>query len=372
METLLETFHNLYVHFPFCEAKCHYCDFFSLPESKIPERNPYYAAILEELEFYSVDALQTVFLGGGTPSLVPLNFLETLFQKIKLAPNAEVTIEANPSSITLEKAKAWRAMGINRVSMGVQALEDQRLEWLGRVHSKQSAFDALEALMAAGFDNFSTDYILGVPKQTPEIIEAELSHLLKSFPTIKHLSAYLLTLKPSNPKCKELPPEEEQLAHLRTANRVLTEHGFEHYEVSNFAKPGFTSRHNQNYWKGNGYLGIGPSGHSYSKNAKQRFKNWASLEKYRGLVSDKTRPVEWEETLTPEQERIENILLQLRRKEGLDLRRHQAQFHENLASKYATLLKTWAQKGYCQLSPETLSLTPEGFYVSDQIISKII
>lgn len=372
METLTETFQNLYVHFPFCEAKCHYCDFFSLPESKIPERNPYYAAILDELQFYTLGQVRTVFLGGGTPSLVPLPFLEDLFKKISLAPNAEVTIEANPSSITLEKAKAWRSFGINRVSMGVQALDDARLEWLGRVHSKTAAFEALEALMEAGFQNFSIDYILGVPGQSVATIEQELSLVLGRYPGLKHMSAYLLTLKPSNPKFKELPHEDEQLAHLRAASAVLQAHGFEHYEVSNFAKPGFTSRHNQNYWSGNGYLGIGPSGHSYAKGATQRFKNWASLEKYRSLVGDKVRPVELDETLTLEQERIENILLQLRRKEGLNLRQHEQRFGQDLAQKYRSLLETWAQKGYCKLTPDTLSLTPEGFYVSDQIISKII
>lgn len=374
MVTILEKIHHLYIHFPYCETKCHYCDFFSLPEAKFAEldRLSIYESICNELHLYAKElgAIKTLFLGGGTPSLVPLQSLERILSPLCFSGGYEATLEANPSSITLENAKAWKELGVNRVSIGMQALNDERLEWLGRVHSKAEFFDALSVVFQAGFENISVDYILGVPGLTLSLIQSELNELFTAFPGIKHVSAYLLTLKTSNPKYKNLLTEEEQLQHLEASAEVLQSLGFEHYEVSNFAKPGFTAKHNQNYWLGQSYLGIGPSAHSYSRAESTRWKNWASLGKYQELLVQGQRPIEWQEQMTIEQQRLEYLMLNLRTKKGLDLKEFERRFGEDLVRSNESRINQWIALKLCQHDPtiSRLSLSSKGFFLSDQIL----
>ena len=370
----MEHFRNLYVHFPFCEAKCHYCDFFSLPEQKHSdtERARIYQAILRERQQFSIDEIDTIFLGGGTPSLVPTECLAELMQSLHLTSLSEVTMEANPSSITKEKALEWKKIGVNRVSMGMQALNDTRLEWLGRVHDKKSIFHALDSLFEAGIERISADYIIGVPGQTSEIIRSEIAELFQAFPKLEHVSAYLLTLHSSNKKFKELLGEEEQLAQLETTAQTLLERGLEQYEISNFAKPGKEARHNQNYWLGGSYLGLGPSAHSFHASTKKRVKNWASLGKYAEKIEAQQSAEEWNETITPEQERIEYLMLRLRRREGLSLQEYNARFDRDLASEKASLLAKFLEQDLARLEEDHLRLTPRGFFLSDPLISKLV
>ncbi len=372
----MENLSNLYVHFPYCEAKCHYCDFYSLPESKHEEsvRLNAYSAILSELSHYDavLGKLDTLFMGGGTPSLVPLPEMEKIFSKLSFHPSCEITMEANPSSISKEKAKAWRHLGINRISLGVQALNNERLIWLGRVHNKKEIFEALDILQSAGFDNISTDYIVGVPQQTPQLIESELKELYENFSNLKHTSAYLLTLKSSNPKFKELLDEDMQLTHLQTVRDVLKSFGFEQYEISNFAKSGFKARHNENYWLGGSYLGIGPSAHSYIKNEKKRFKNVASISTYIESLQANRTPIEWEEKLNLEQERIEYIMLRLRHADGIDTQEYRKLFGMNFPSEKSTLVTELTRLKLIEHTPGTVKLTSDGFFISDPIIQKLI
>lgn len=367
-------FQNLYVHTPFCETKCHYCDFFSLPEAKSSEATQarVYSALLSELNLYDLTApQQTLFFGGGTPSLAPLSFFEKFFSKIKLAENAEVTLESNPSSVTLEKTRAWRERGINRISLGVQALTDERLEWLGRVHSKNAAFTALDAVHQAGFERISTDYIVGVPGQTTALIEKELRELFERFPKIRHVSAYLLTLKPSNPRFKELPDEDTQLAHLRTVRDVLGAHGLQQYEISNFAAPGFEARHNENYWLGGSYLGIGPSAHSFDAHHQRRWKNWASLGPYCEMAEKEERPIEWQESVDAEQQRLEYLMLRLRRRDGILLKDYSEKFGRNLINDNTRRMESWESSGWITRSETGIRLKGDGFFLSDSIVNSI-
>lgn len=368
-------FESVYVHFPFCETKCHYCDFFSLPESHLDERERtgIYEAILAERNLYSgtlAPTLNTLFLGGGTPSLVPPDTLRALIGAFGTTPDTEVTMEANPSSVSLDRARAWRAAGVTRVSMGMQALDDERLRWLGRVHTKRKAFDALEAMHEAGIPHLSVDYIVGVPRQSCADIEREVREVLGRFPGIRHMSAYLLTLKPSNPRSRDLPGEDEQLAHLRTVSAVLRSHGFEQYEISNFARSGARARHNENYWLGGGYLGLGPSAHSFWPTPGKRTKNCASLGKYREQVSQRVAPLEWEESLTTEQQRLEYLMLRLRRSEGLDLREYRRLFGRDLYAEHGHRIESWIRDGLCRLG-DRLALTADGFFLSDQIVGGV-
>ncbi len=370
----MKNFQNLYVHFPFCETKCHYCDFFSLPEKKVDTKKQHniYDAILRELDFYPLTKLQTVFLGGGTPSLVPIEFLEKLFLKIQLEKKSETTAEVNPSSVDLRSAQSWCKLGINRISMGVQALDDKRLGWLGRVHNKKEVFCALENIFMAGFENVSVDYIVGVPEQTTDIIQKELKELFSCFPEIMHVSAYLLTLKHSNPKYGSLLGEEEQLAQLLAVCDALRGYGFEHYEISNFAKSNKQALHNLNYWNAGSYLGIGPSAHSYWLEEKKRTKNWASLEKYQDLVLNQTPPIEWDETLTAEQECIEYLMLKLRRKSGLNILEFNEKFGKDFYRQNLALLRELESHGLAFFNEEAFSLTSKGFFASDEIFPRLV
>lgn len=362
---------SLYVHFPFCESKCHYCDFYSLgrERTRAGDADSFERALFIEAQRMApllAPELDTVFFGGGTPSMTPpesmRRALEPLWKHTRITKNTEWTMEANPSSIALEPMKAYREMGINRVSMGVQAMRDDLLKNLGRVHSRDAALVTLKTLADAGFDNISVDLLCGVPGQSLTDLEEALK-TLSSFP-IKHLSCYLLTLPSHHKMFRDLPTEDVQLEHLLFIDRWLTANGFDHYEISNFARPGFEARHNMNYWKGHSYLGLGPSAHSFDSAKKTRWKNISSLHKYCQSLSDGLEVVEQTEILNETQQKLEQWMLALRLSEGfpidwLDTPIRQAKAKSLKAS---GLLENHPQDG------SKLRLTPRGFSLSDQVV----
>jgi oxygen-independent coproporphyrinogen-3 oxidase len=292
-------------------------------------------------------------------ALAPLQLHE------RVDADTEWTMEANPSSVTRESLREYRAFGVNRVSMGVQAMRDDLLARLGRVHSRDAALRALENIFAAGFDDVSVDLLCGVPGQSLDDLSAAMD-ALAAFP-ITHLSCYLLTLPPHHRMYRELPGEDEQLRHLLHIDAVMRAKEFEHYEISNFAKPGRQARHNLNYWRGGSYLGLGPSAHSYDASGRRRWKNVSSLHKYAELLARGESPREQTEELTSDQLALERWMLALRLAEGfpadwLDtpLRRARAaQLRER------ELLETHPER------PERLRLTARGFALSDQIIAAL-
>lgn len=365
---------SLYVHFPFCESRCHYCDFYALGRERTRADDPdrYETALRLETQQSAhllSPELDTIFFGGGTPSLTAYDSmsraLEPLWEKTKITPNTEWTMEANPSSITLESFKLFRKYGINRVSMGVQAVQPALLSKLGRVHSREQATRALETVFEAGFERASVDLLCGVPGQTLADLEESLT-LLTSFP-IQHLSCYLLTLPPHHKMYPELPNEDIQLSHLLFVHDWLARAGFEHYEISNFARPGHQARHNMNYWQGRSYLGLGPSAHSYNASESKRWKNVSSLHKYASLLNDGKSVIEWTETLNPTQINLEKWMLALRLQEGFPLSWLDTSVRQNRAID----LKT---RGYLEPHPilsHQLRLTPTGFALSDQVIQML-
>lgn len=365
---------SLYAHFPFCEAKCHYCDFYSLGRERTRTDDPgrFQKALKAEAERVSpklAPQLDTIFFGGGTPSLTSAEEMRQALEPLKLstrvAAETEWTMEANPSSITPEGMRAYRALGVNRVSMGVQAMKPELLTMLGRVHSREAVFQALDAVFSAGFDNVSVDLLCGVPGQTTQNIQEALEELTR-FP-ITHLSCYLLTLPPHHRMHKDLPNEETQLEHLLFLDRWMREHGFEHYEISNFAKPGKKARHNLNYWKGESYLGLGPSAHSFDAKTSKRWKNVSSLHRYADLLLNGKSPVEWTEVLTTKQRDLEKWMLALRLDEGfpkdwlstpLQRARSEAFLTSGLLEKHPSV-------------PDRMRLTARGFALSDQVIAAL-
>jgi oxygen-independent coproporphyrinogen-3 oxidase len=365
---------SLYVHFPFCEAKCHYCDFYSLGRERTRpgDATRFAEALVREAEALGpllAPELDTIFFGGGTPSMTPAaemaRALEPLWRHTRVTPDTEWTMEANPSSVSVESLREYRAYGVNRVSMGVQALETELLQKLGRVHSKEDALKALDAIFEAGFDNVSVDLLCGVPGQTLAQLEKALA-TLSSYP-ITHLSCYLLTLAPHHRMFKDLPHEDVQLEHLLLIDRWMRDQGFEHYEISNFARPGRRARHNLHYWKGGSFLGLGPSAHSFDHKAGKRWKNVSSLHKYGALLGAGESAIEWTETLTAEQKDLERWMLALRLDEGFPESWLQA---PGQRAKAAELL----QRGLLENHPaerQRLRLTSRGFALSDQIIAAL-
>jgi len=366
---------SVYVHFPFCETKCHYCDFYSLgrERTKSADAPRFEEALLAEAQLRKpllTAPIRTIFFGGGTPSMTPPSTMAHWKESIGLeslqTPDLEWTMEANPSSVDREQLREYRRIGINRISMGVQAMRDDLLLRLGRVHSRDAALVALESIFEAGFDNVSVDLLCGVPGQSTEDIERAID-ALHAFP-ITHLSCYLLTLPPHHRMYAELPNEEEQLQHLLFLDRQMQSRGFRHYEISNFAKPGHEAQHNLVYWGGGSYLGMGPSAHSFDAQNGIRWKNFSSLHKWANAVCTGSLAIEQEESLTEDQREIERWMLALRLDEGFP----KDWLKTDLQQKKGTL---FLSKGWLEEHPqntERYRLTATGFTLSDQLVGEFL
>lgn len=325
---------GLYVHVPFCQSKCPYCDFYSV--TSLDLISAYLEALEREALFYkdSFASFDTLFLGGGTPSLLDTPQLTALLaglgRNFHFAPDAEITLEANPDDITAEKLALWRDRGVNRLSLGVQSLNEGELRFLGRRHTARQARGALTLAREAGFANLGVDLIYGLPGQRPETWVQTLEAVLKFHP--EHLSCYQLTLGEDTPLGRraargELTPlgeEAERDFFLRIA-QFLTGRGYIHYEVSNFARerPQAGSlchnycRHNLKYWRHVPYLGLGPGAHSFD--GRRRWWNFPSVEEYCSLLNGGAGAVAGAETLTPAQLRLEALCLGFRTREGVSL-----------------------------------------------------
>lgn len=366
---------SLYVHFPFCETKCHYCDFYSIGREKTrPEdAGTFEKSLIAECkrQAHRLDTqIDTIFFGGGTPSMTDPDSMARAIEPLELSrrvhAGTEWTMEANPSSVDRERLIEYRKLGVNRISMGVQSLNDERLVALGRVHGESQALDALETLFSAGFKNVSVDLLCGVPDQSDDELETAMKRLL-SFP-ITHLSCYLLTLVKGHAMYKKLPNEETQLRHLLLIDQVMKEHGFEHYEISNFCKLGFEAKHNLAYWKRHGYLGLGPSAHSYDADSKKRWKNTSNLSRYAEVLEQNESPIEWIEDLTDEQLEIEQWMLALRLSEGVP----EAWLTSSNQRQKAAIYR---REGLIETHPDDparLRLTARGFALSESIMSGLI
>ena len=269
---------SLYIHIPFCKSKCAYCDFASFP-GREAMWEAYFAALCGEIRAAGDDIhrVETVFFGGGTPSLVPETYiagaLAAAREAFPFAPGAEVSLEANPGTLTMEKSRAYREMGVNRLSIGVQSFDARLLKDIGRIHAPGEAVEAVRMAKAAGFANIGIDLMYGLPGQTMGAWEATLETAL-SLP-LAHISAYALIVEEGTPMAArgdELPDEEDVLSMQRLCTRALAAAGFARYEISNYARRGFACRHNLVYWRRGEYLGFGCAAHSFF--GGERFRNW--------------------------------------------------------------------------------------------------
>lgn len=319
-----DTAPGLYVHVPFCTGKCAYCDFYSLPDrTRIPA---WIEAVRTEARSYQdrFPPFDTLYLGGGTPSLLDErqldHLLQGLFRELAFSPALEITLEANPDDLSPRRLAAYRDAGIRRISLGIQALEDATLRLLGRRHTASRAGQALADCLSAGFSSVSVDLIYGVPGQTPKAWENTLRHVLSFHPP--HISCYQLTLSPETPLGKQRDagqfhlPKEDTLADLfLVTSEILEARGYAHYEVSNFALPGHTSRHNRKYWHRAPYLGLGPAAHSFLPPV--RWWNPSSLDAYCRRLASGRSPAEANEVLSREQALLETLSLGFRTSDGV-------------------------------------------------------
>lgn len=316
---------GLYVHVPFCKTKCPYCDFYSVTDLTLTER--WLRAVQREMAFFQGEfgSFDSLYIGGGTPSVLSSEVLTSLFEELRrvftFADNAEITVEVNPDDITSEKLELLRALGVNRLSIGVQSFCDEELMFLGRRHSVKNTEKALHCVEEANFTNFGIDLMYGLPGQTRQKWIATLEKALTFQPT--HISCYQLTIEHATPFGSlvnhgeiKTCPEEQEAAFFLATSRFLVEKGFVHYEISNFSRGDeFRSRHNSKYWKHLPYLGLGPGAHSFKGN--KRWWNCRSVEDYCLRIEQGASPVDDSETLSPEQLRLEKLFLGLRTADGV-------------------------------------------------------
>jgi oxygen-independent coproporphyrinogen-3 oxidase len=355
------------VHIPFCEVICHYCHFYTARTAEAPSQAAFFAALGKEAEraLPETDTLKAVYFGGGTPGASPPEEIAGFLERVKsrISPETEITLETNPSNVTPERARAWRQAGINRISLGVQSLDDATLKRLGRAHSAAQAREAVKAC-ATEIPNLSCDLIYAVPEQpegTPAQHALELHRL-----GARHLSLYHLTLEKEHFLHQSLPGDSFAWAQLRQVADNLQPLGFHHYEVASFGLPGAESVNNKNYWSGGPYLSFGPSAHGFDGN-RERWSHVSDWREYirRAEAGESTRA--WTENLTAEQRRIEVILTSLRTAEGLDLDAFARDFGEDPRTTRSSSLARWAEDGLATLANGRLVLTFEGKMLADEI-----
>ncbi len=369
---------HLYVHIPFCVRRCSYCDFSIAVRKRIPARE-YVDAVLGELTLLraanpgptalgSLEAgLDTIYLGGGTPSLLPAEALGALLAAIRNSQSAirnpvEVTLEANPEDVTPDRAVAWRASGINRVSLGAQSFDDGVLRWMHRSHDAARIGDAVRTLRAAGIDNISLDLIFALPGELRRDWSRDLDLACSLLPA--HLSLYGLTVEDRTPLARWIsrgatsaPDDDRYADEYLFAHTRLAAQGYRFYEVSNACRDGFHSRHNSAYWSGRAYLGLGPAAHSYDGRARRW--NIAAWEAYARAIAAGRSPVASEEILTPAQRELERLYLALRTAAGL-----------RLTARYRPLppITAWAARGWVEITDGRLACTPEGWLRLDALV----
>ena len=370
---------GLYIHIPFCESRCIYCGFYSTTLAQLKEQ--YVEAVCKEannaLRFKSAFGnFSTVYLGGGTPSQLSPALLHRLFEHLEIGDEAnskelEITMECNPDDLTDDYAAALRDLPVNRISMGAQTFSDDRIRFLHRRHTSRQVSEAVERLRHIGIDNISIDLMFGFPGETLCDWEADIQQALTL--QVEHISAYSLMFEEGTPlyalreqgKVKEVD-EELSLKMYETLIDRLTAAGYEHYEISNFARPGFHSRHNSSYWDGTPYIGLGAAAHSYDIDS--RWWNISNVREYIRRVQHDESPIEETEVLNDETRYNDAVMTALRTREGLPLERLSESQRQYLLSQARPHL----ERQLITMEDNHLRLTRQGLFVSDMVMSDLM
>ncbi len=363
---------GVYIHIPFCRSRCSYCDFATgLYQAEIAER--YVCAVVEEIAASNLAGatVDTIYFGGGTPSLLDASQLDRILavvnDRFKVDESSEITLEINPGSVTPEKLRDFRALGVNRASFGAQTFDDRELAKLGRSHTAADARRTFRDLRAAGFVNVSFDLIAGLPGQTLAGWERNVDEALKLAP--EHLSFYLLEVHSGTPLAQHIerglqPEPDEDLAAVMyetMLERAVTA-GYEHYEISNLCWPGFESRHNTKYWTAEPYFGFGCSAHSYDGEFR-RWSNQRDVLEYVESVEHGFVPIKEEQILSDRDVRAESLFLGMRLMRGVSL---------NLFAEHASELERFRAAGLVEQNEETVWLTRQGALLSNEVFSAFV
>ena len=371
---------GIYLHTPFCKRRCIYCDFFSTTQS---EKKPAYVhALCQELDmrknYLKGEDIETIYLGGGTPSQLTQEELEEIFSTLyniyKVKEDAEITLEANPDDLTPEYVHMLRSLPINRISMGIQTFQEETLKLLHRRHTAQQAIEAFRRCREAGFQNISIDLMYGLPGETLDTWEKDLRQAIALRP--EHISAYHLIYEEGTALWKlreqhqvEEADEDLSVTLFRTLIDELTHAGYEHYEISNFCLPGLHSRHNSSYWTGKKYLGCGPSAHSFNGTSRQW--NVASLDKYIHAIQQGKLDYEIEE-LDIYTRYNDYVITTIRTHWGMSLSHLRSTYGEDLYRYCLRMAKPHLEQGVLEMKEDTLKLTKEGIFISDGIMSDLL
>jgi oxygen-independent coproporphyrinogen-3 oxidase len=363
---------SIYIHIPFCIQKCNYCSFVSF-SNKLCEQGKYVEALIKEISSSSFEgSIKTIYIGGGTPSLIDISnykkLFDFIFDKFHISKNAEITIEANPATGDLKYFSGLKEIGINRLSIGAQSFDDKILKLLNRPHSSQDIKNTVSIAQKAGFENISLDIIYGLPSQTIENMEKDLYECINL--GVKHISTYGLKIEDGTIFAKKVPknlPDEDLCAdmYLRTID-ILSQNNFKHYEISNFAQNSFESKHNINYWKNNSYYAFGLAAHGYVDD--KRFANTENFDDYLKNPFSK----EFSKELSPQEILEEGIFLGLRLTDGLNLKEFKACYNIDILTKYKNIIEKYDELDMLKIQDGKLALTTKGLMLSNSIMADFI
>ena len=378
----------IYIHIPFCVRKCLYCDFLSAPASDETKEQYVQALcreIREERKSYVNYKIETIFLGGGTPSLLSGEQLDrilgTVFDAYQVADDCEISMEVNPGTVTKEKLKAYKRAGVNRLSIGMQSAVEEELQSLGRIHSSEDAFDTYELAIKTGFNNINIDLMSAIPGQTIESWKESLKRILDLEPAPAHVSAYSLIIEEGTPffeKTPTLPDEDTEREMYKITNDILSEAGYLRYEISNYAKPGFACRHNCTYWERGSYAGFGIGAASLVEQV--RFSNTRNLKDYLGkyLKNATVAIKENRQELSVEEQMEEFMFLGLRMMRGVSAGKFSDLFGKTIEQVYPGIVEKYCRQGLLQKIPEQgsgearIALTERGIDVSNVIMADFL
>ena len=366
---------SLYIHVPFCATKCHYCAFNTYAFHK-EQAHHYLEALRSEMELYRLDSgrLKTVFIGGGTPSILSAESLDRLFGHLhtvfEVDEAAEITVECNPGTVDRQKLDVMRSGGVNRLSFGVQAMDDATLERLGRIHTVDEAIQSYDLARGVGFDNINLDLIFALPNQTVEEWKSCLQEVISLQP--EHISAYSLMLEEGTVfyeswrtgKLQRLSDEVEAEMYRATID-TLTDHGYQQYEISGFAKPRCAAKHNLVYWDNQSYIGLGPGACGYINGV--RYSNIRGVQDYVESLKQGRKPVADSEQLTGRDEKAETIILGLRKREGIRELDYQRRFGESIEVEFEDVLDKWIGMNLLEWEGENLRLTRQGLFLANEV-----
>ncbi len=372
---------GIYLHIPFCVQKCAYCDFYS--RTDLHRMSSFVNALMQEMHLFAgvlPGPFDTLYFGGGTPTVLGPERIQVLIDSIRscfpFLPDAEITLEANPGTLTAEDLAAYRRIGVNRLHIGIQSFRDENLRFLGRIHRTADAVAAVKAARRAGFENIGLDLIYGLPNQTPDDWRFDLKTAASLAP--EHLSCYMLSYEPGTPldrrrlenKIRPLP--DRKIGDLYGITlKVLADHGYTQYEISNFSRsPALQSRHNRKYWRHVPYLGLGPSAHSYIP--PRRYWNSREMETYIRKLEQGAFPAEGEEILTPEQQMMESFYLGLRQNEGFLIADFEGRFGIDFRKRFDKVVSELSDNGWLVKNGGRCALTPPGMLLLDAIVSRFI